>query len=112
MKNRIISLLFALVLAMSALTCLAEAAPVPDLPRSQAALSMMAYLEEDPELMALMEKSIAKAREINPDPNTNPVDSVDELYDFIDWFDIFGFLSHKFLSVVQTGLNPPNKVKL
>ena len=85
MKRRIISLLFVLALAMSALACLAEAAPVPDLPRSQAALSMMAYLEADPELMALMEKTIAKAHEINPDPNTNPVDNVDELYDFIDW---------------------------
>ena len=85
MKRRIISLLFVLALAMSALACLAEAAPVPDLPRSKAATSMMAYLEADPELMALMEKTIAKAHEINPDPNTNPVDNVDELYDFIDW---------------------------
>ena len=85
MKRRIIALLITLALAMSTLACLAEAAPALDLPRSQAATSMMTYLESDPELMALMEKSIAKAREINPDPNTSPVDSVEALYDFIDW---------------------------
>ncbi len=45
---------------------------------------MMNYLESDPELMALMEQSIAAAK-INPDPATNPVRSVEELYDFIDW---------------------------
>ncbi len=40
-----------------------------------------------------MEKSIAKAHEINPDPDTNPVDSVEKLYDFIDQsIDYFWFL--------------------
>ena len=63
----------------------AEPAPKLDLPRSEAALSMMNYLESDPELMKMMEQSIAAAAEINPDPATNPVRSVDELYDFIDW---------------------------
>ena len=63
----------------------AEPAPELNLPRSEAALSMMNYLESDPELMALMEQSIAAAAKINPDPATNPVRSVDELYDFIDW---------------------------
>ena len=52
---------------------------------SDAALSLKSALEGDPKLMALMEKSIAKAHEINPDPDTNPVDNVEELYDFIDW---------------------------
>ena len=45
-------------------------------------------LSADPALMALMEKSIKKAREINPDPDTNPVGSVSELYDFLDWADV------------------------
>ena len=63
----------------------AEPATEVNLPRSEAALSMMQSLESDPELMAMMEKSIAMAAEINPDPATNPVQSVEELYDFIDW---------------------------
>lgn len=59
-----------------------------DLPRSESSLAMEKYLEADPELMALMEKSIAAAAEINPDPNTNPVKSVEELYDLLDWASI------------------------
>ena len=45
----------------------------------------MECLESDPELMALMEESIRIAHEINPDPNTNPVGTVEEFYDFLDW---------------------------
>ena len=45
----------------------------------------MEYLESDPELMALMEESIRLAHEINPDPDTNPVDTVESFYDFLDW---------------------------
>ena len=77
-------LTFLLVLTLLAAHA-AEPVPVPDLPRSEAALAMMEYLEADPELMALMEKSIASAAQVNPDLNTNPVRSVDELYDFLDW---------------------------
>ena len=55
------------------------------LPRSEASLSMEQYLTSDPELMAMMEKSIRLAHEINPDPETNPIDNVAELYDFLDW---------------------------
>ena len=32
-----------------------------------------------------MEKTIALARKINPVAQTNPIGSVDELYDYIDW---------------------------
>lgn len=55
------------------------------LPRSEASLAMEQYLTSDPELMAMMEKSIKMAHEINPDPETNPIDNVAELYDFLDW---------------------------
>ncbi len=53
-------------------------------PTSEAAKAMKGYLEKDPALMALMQKSIAAAAKINPDINTNPVRSVAELYEFID----------------------------
>lgn len=55
------------------------------LPRSQASLDLQNMLEADPELMAMMEKSIAMAADINPDRNTNPVQSVEDFYDYIDW---------------------------
>lgn len=53
--------------------------------RSEASLTLQKYLEDDPALMAMMEKSISKAYEINSDPDTNPVSNVNELYSFIDW---------------------------
>lgn len=84
-SSAVISLLIAILLAFSAFSVQAEPAPVTELPRSAAAQDMMAYLEDDPELMAMMEKSIASAAAANPDPDTNPVRSVEELYDFIDW---------------------------
>ena len=63
----------------------AETAASVQLPVSKASQEMRGYLEADPELMALMEQSLAKAAEINPDPNTNPVRTVEELYRLIDW---------------------------
>ena len=42
-------------------------------------------LNKDPELKKLMEKSLAKAKKINPDKSTNPAQSLDELYEFTDW---------------------------
>lgn len=51
----------------------------------QMTLDMIALLEEDAELKSMMEKSIAKAAEINPDKNTNPAQNLEEFYDFLDW---------------------------
>lgn len=84
--KKTVALLLTVLLSLSVLFAQAEAVPVPDLlPRSEASLAMMEYLEADPELMALMEKSIARAAEVNPDLNTNPVRSLEDLYDFLDW---------------------------
>ena len=46
---------------------------------------LMSLLEDDPDLKALMEKSLAAAAEINPDPDTNPAQNLEEFYDFLDW---------------------------
>ena len=85
MTKKLFALMMSMLLALSCLNCLAEAAPQLEPQHSEAALAMQSYLEADPELMHMMEKSIAQAHEINPDPSTNPVDNIDELYDFIDW---------------------------
>lgn len=53
--------------------------------RSKVTLELKKYLDEDATLMSLMEKSIKLAHDINPDKNTNPITSVEELYNFIDW---------------------------
>ena len=86
MKRKIIAVLLTLILLFPCTYSPVRAsADTLDLPRSQASLSMMELLEADPELKELMEKSIAAAAEINPDPDTNPVQSLDELFDFLDW---------------------------
>ena len=85
MKNKALCLLLGIFLLLFSAVSVAEPAPEIVLPRSEAALSMMNMLESDPGLMALMEKSIAAAAKINPDPDTNPVQSVEDLYEFIDW---------------------------
>lgn len=84
MQRKVVTLLLGLVLLLYSIGAQA-AVPPSGLPHSQATISMMKYLNDDPELMRLMEKSIAKARVINPDHNTNPIQSVDELYTFLDW---------------------------
>ena len=53
--------------------------------RQKTTEDFMAILEENPELKTLMEKSIAQAAAINPDRETNPVQSLEEYYDFLDW---------------------------
>ncbi len=45
---------------------------------------LIQIVEHDPALKALLEKSIAKAHEKNPDPNTNPVSDLESYYAFVD----------------------------
>ena len=80
--KRILMIVIAVILAFECAAC--AASPVQK-QRSQASRDLQAMLETDPTLMALMKKTIAKAAEINPDHDTNPVRSVEELYDYMDW---------------------------
>jgi phosphatidylserine decarboxylase precursor len=41
-------------------------------------------IEKNPEIGNMLEASIAKAKEINPDPRTNPVQNLSDYYYFID----------------------------
>ena len=80
--KRILMIVIAVILALNCAAC--AASPVQK-QRSQASRDLQAMLETDPTLMALMKKTIAKAAEINPDHDTNPVRSVEEFYDYMDW---------------------------
>ena len=80
--KRILMIVIAVILAFECAAC--AASPVQK-QRSQASRDLQAMLEADPALMALMKKTIAKAAEINPDHDTNPVRSVEEFYDYMDW---------------------------
>lgn len=66
-------------LLMSTVICFADTG------RQQITEDFMMILEENPELETLMEKSIDLAALNNPDPNTNPVRSLEDYYDFLDW---------------------------
>ena len=45
---------------------------------------LMNLVEKKPEIENMLEKSIAEARKVNPDPKTNPVQNLSDYYDFID----------------------------
>lgn len=47
-------------------------------------MELIELIGENPEIGELLEASIANAREINPDPATNPVQSLEDYYAFID----------------------------
>ena len=85
MKNRIVALILVLSVMLAMLPAWAEPAPEIELTRSEPSLSMQQMLEANPDLMALMEKSIESAAKSNPDPDTNPVRNVNDLYDLLDW---------------------------
>lgn len=51
-------------------------------PVTQALISMVNH---NPELKAMLEKSIAQAKQINPDPQTNPAQTLEAYYDYVDW---------------------------
>ena len=42
-------------------------------------------LDKAPEVRLLLEKAIAIAREQNPDPDTNPAQTLEQYYDYLDW---------------------------
>ncbi len=52
--------------------------------RQPITLELMAILEQQPELKGLLEQSLALARERNPDPKTNPAQSLEAYYAFLD----------------------------
>ncbi len=53
--------------------------------RQRITKDFIALLEEDPDLEGLVKKSIHLASVNNPDRKTNPVQSLEEYYDFLDW---------------------------
>lgn len=46
---------------------------------------LIAMVEHNEELKTLLVKSIEKAKEANPDRQTNPAQTLEEYYDFLDW---------------------------
>tara|TARA_R110002073_G_scaffold139232_2_gene289226 strand:+ start:1173 stop:2408 length:1236 start_codon:yes stop_codon:yes gene_type:complete len=51
----------------------------------KATKQLITLLESDPALKSMLESSLKKAKEINPDRNTNPAQTLEEYYQFITW---------------------------
>jgi phosphatidylserine decarboxylase precursor len=51
----------------------------------EATKELIALMESNPELKSMLQSSLEKAKEINPDRNTNPAQTLEEYYEFITW---------------------------
>ena len=56
-----------------------------DIKYGKATEELITLLENDPDLKSLLISSISKAKEINPDRSTNPVQNLEEYYEFVTW---------------------------
>ena len=48
-------------------------------------LELINIVENNPDIKSMLVKSIALAKEVNPDRNTNPAQTLDEYYEFVTW---------------------------
>ena len=81
--KKIISILIIFLVLLS--SCTTTKVINSDSNRAEITKDFISIMDSNPEIKALTEKSIQKASEINPDKKTNPVQSLEELYDFLDW---------------------------
>lgn len=51
----------------------------------KATKELITLLDNDPALKSMLESSLKKAKEINPDRNTNPAQNLSEYYEFVTW---------------------------
>lgn len=51
----------------------------------EATKELIVLLDNDPKLKLLLVSSLEKAKEINPDKNTNPAQNLEEYYSFVTW---------------------------
>lgn len=59
--------------------------PDPQKTEYEATTELRALVDGNTQLKALLTKAIEKGTTINPDKKTNPVQSLDDYYDFVDW---------------------------
>ncbi|MEO9891687.1 phosphatidylserine decarboxylase [Aurantibacter sp.] len=59
--------------------------PKNDIEYGKATKELVVLVESDPALKSMLESSLQKAKEINPDRNTNPAQTLEEYYKFVTW---------------------------
>lgn len=95
MKKRILFYLVLIVIGLFSLSAEADfyAPPVTGLSTDDVVFSehslpvreLISMVDHSPELKSMLIRSIESAKAINPDPLTNPAQSLEEYYDFLDW---------------------------
>jgi phosphatidylserine decarboxylase len=80
--KKIQNLFFAFSILFLAFSCAPAAEEVE---YGEATQELITLLESDPALKSMLEASLEKAKAINPDPNTNPAQTLEEYYQFITW---------------------------
>ena len=83
-----VPLLICILLGVLSASCGAPPAPpVPPLPEPSQILGAAGELQKlvaaDPELKRLLEKAIEEGRKLNPDPETNPAQTLEQYYQFV-----------------------------
>lgn len=82
--NKTIKGLYILLLVAGLTSCQEENAETGKA-HGPACKELIRIVESDRQIKALLEKSIVQAKEQNPDKLTNPAQTLEEYYDFIDW---------------------------
>lgn len=59
--------------------------PKEEVEYGKATKELITLLDNNPELKTMLKSSIVKAKEINPDSNTNPAQNLEEYYKFVTW---------------------------
>ncbi|MGB0346024.1 MAG: phosphatidylserine decarboxylase [Balneolaceae bacterium] len=76
------NLLLILLIVIGIVSC---DSPKKDIEYGKATKELITLLDNNPELKSMLISSIEKAKEINPDRNTNPAQNLEEYYEFVTW---------------------------
>ena len=89
-KQAFIAIMLTFMLVFSACGGQSPSAASPDSSAEAAAhepitQELIDILDENPDVKDMLEESIDMAKEINPDKKTNPAQTLEEYYDYVDW---------------------------
>lgn len=74
-----------LALLLLLFSCGKDNPPEPGRQHTPAVTELISLMVSNPDVKALLEKSISQAAAVNPDRRYNPAQSLEEFYEFVDW---------------------------
>ena len=80
--KQILKIKIILLIALSLISCDATKKHIE---YGEATKDLISLVESNPELKSMLQSSIEKAKDINPDRNTNPAQTLQEYYEFVSW---------------------------